>query len=412
MEALSLHPSLERQNCGEKIAAMVRGTCTKDAPAQPPKLGVRERKTARATSLDAALLAKKSTDRAKRLWAYLDYKTMDVFGHYPNYTFPGYRSSVGAFSSIFLFLGIFLRLVTTASDFVYSEPVISEDTRIFASDGNDPFAIPKVGLVFKKTGWKPFYDPTYFNFRFRQGYAGMASNSSYEDLADTPCSFVDIYGRIVEDEARCPAGPSTMLGNFFDRRFEFLHIAVMRCHNGTDADGKSVPGPCRTPAEIDALVWDGTITLMLEQKDLTPQASFPTKSLIRLKKQFRDYVHATYDMRFMVRFVTIQPRAFFDQFDPNAKQNFLVLDRTDTSYTDYRPVKLGMWNKPDPAYVPQYAAFYLLLGDEYVDQQRAWYSVFRLVESWGASVRPLTRPLYPPYPLAPTPVHPPYGRSW
>ena len=41
----------------------------------------------------------------------------------------------------------------------------------------------------------------------------MASNSSYEDLADMPCSFVDIYGRIVEDEARCPAGPSTMLGN-------------------------------------------------------------------------------------------------------------------------------------------------------------------------------------------------------
>ena len=46
----------------------------------------------------------------------------------------------------------------------------------------------------------------------------------------------------------------------------------MRCHNGTDSDGKSVPGPCRTPAEIDALMWDGTITLMLEQNDLTPQA--------------------------------------------------------------------------------------------------------------------------------------------
>ena len=189
----------------------------------------------------------------------------------------------------------------------------------------------------------------------------------------------------------------------------------MRCHNGTDADGKSVPGPCRTPAEIDALVWDGTITLMLEQKDLTPQASFPTKSLIRLKKQFRDYVHATYDLRFMVRFVTIQPRAFFDQFDPNANQHFLTLDRTDTSYTDYRPVKVGMWNKPDPAYVPQYAAFYLLLGDEYVDQQRAWYSVFRLVESWGASVRPLKKacPLYVPpcTPLHP-PLAPPYRRSW
>ena len=78
---------------------MVRGTCTRDEPAQPPKLTGREKKTARATSLEAALLAKKSADRAKRLWAIFDYKTLDIFGYYPNYTFPGYRSSVGAFSS-------------------------------------------------------------------------------------------------------------------------------------------------------------------------------------------------------------------------------------------------------------------------------------------------------------------------
>ena len=57
------------------------------------------------------------------------------------------------------------------------------------------------------------------------------------------------------------------------------------------------------------------------------QASFPTKSLIRLKKQFRDHVHATYDLRFMVRFVTIQPRAFFDQFDPNSKQKLRMLEK-------------------------------------------------------------------------------------
>ena len=145
----------------------MRGTSTKDQPKKPPKLGIKERMSAAGASKDHALLAKQSAE-LKRMWSAFDYKTLDVFGYYPNYTFPGYRSSVGAFSSIFLFLGIFLRLITTASDFIYSMPVITEDRRIFASDGIVPFAVPKVGVVFKQTGWKPFYDPTYFSFRFRQ----------------------------------------------------------------------------------------------------------------------------------------------------------------------------------------------------------------------------------------------------
>ena len=86
-----------------------------------------------------------------------------------------------------------------------------------------------------------------------------------------------------------------------------------------------------------------------------------------------------------VRFVNIQPRAFFDQFDENSKQHFVILDRVDTSYTDYRPIKVGMWNKADPSYVPQYAAFYLLLSDEFIAQERSWYTSFQLMESWGAS---------------------------
>ena len=205
---------------------MALGTDTRDPPAKPPKLGKRERMLAKRS--EAATLVKKSTERAKIMWEVFDYKTLDVFGYYPNYTFPGYRSSVGAFSSVFLFMGIFLRLVSTTSDFIYSQPVVSEDKRIFASNGNDPFNVPKVGLVFKQTGWKPFYDPTFFSFRFRQGYAGMASNSSYEDLADMPCSFVDIYGRIVEDEARCPAGSSTLLGNSVKLRRRLGDVTARR----------------------------------------------------------------------------------------------------------------------------------------------------------------------------------------
>ena len=90
-------------------------------------------------------------------------------------------------------------------------------------------------------------------------------------------------------------------------------------------------------------------------------------------------------MSFLVRYVTIQPRAFFDQYNPLANQEFVILDRVDTSYTDYRAEKVGKWNKADPTYVPQYAAWYVLLGEELIDQQRSWFSVFLLMQRWGAS---------------------------
>ena len=38
-------------------------------------------------------------------------------------------------------------------------------------------------------------------------------------------------------------------------------------------------------------------------------------SLVMLKKTFVSGVHATYDLYFTVRFVTVQPIAFFDSLD-------------------------------------------------------------------------------------------------
>ena len=35
----------------------------------------------------------------------------------------------------------------------------------------------------------------------------------------------------------------------------------------------------------------------------------------------------------------------------------------DVSLTDFRAEKVGKWNQADPSFVPQYAAFFLLLGE-------------------------------------------------
>ena len=234
----------------------------------------------------------------------------DVFGYAPTYTFPGFRSNFGGWSSVLLLLAVFLRVTTTFSDYVSAEPVVSENRIMFERDLETPFTLPKMGLVFKKTGWKPFYDPNYFTFRFQQGISGRASNSTYQDLGDRPCSFVDAHGRIIEDEARCPGKDGVILGNFFDASFRFVHISILRCHNGTDDDGRAKPGPCRPAEEIDELIWSGTVTLAVMQRDLELASSAPTTKLLLLKKQFISHVHPTYDIMFTVRFVTTTPRAY------------------------------------------------------------------------------------------------------
>ena len=152
-----------------------------------PKKGPPTGKSVASRSADGGVAAaKKTAETLKRMWQLFDFKSLDVFGHYPNYTFPGFRSKVGASSSVFLFLAVFLRVSTTSSDFITSTPVISEDRRIFAKDRADSFDVPKVGLVFKQTGWKPFYDPTYFNFRFRQACLPAHTTSTAPSRSDQP----------------------------------------------------------------------------------------------------------------------------------------------------------------------------------------------------------------------------------
>ena len=271
--------------------------------------------------------ASNSTTAAKKprgikgLIAMIDLRVCDVFGYAPTYTFPGFRSNFGGWSSVLLLLAVFLRVTTTFSDYVSAEPVVSENRIMFERDLETPFTLPKMGLVFKKTGWKPFYDPTYFRFRFQQGDSGRAANSTYEELEDQPCSFVDSYGRIIEDEARCPGKDGVILGNFFDASFRFVHISILRCHNGTDDDGRAKPGPCRPAEEIDELIWSGTVTLAVMQRDLELASSAPTTKLLLLKKQFISHVHPTYDIMFTVRFVTTTPRAYAARNSPLRKNS-------------------------------------------------------------------------------------------
>ena len=68
-------------------------------------------------------------------------------------------------------------------------------------------------------------------------------------------------------------------------------------------------------------------------------------------------------------------------------QEFVLFDHLSSLLTDFRPERVGKWNKADPSYVPQYCAFFLLLADEKIEQTRGSddVSIFSLFSSWGAS---------------------------
>ena len=384
------------------------------------------------SSNEAAQRALKAAQAASRRVALLirlaDVRNLDIFGYYPLYSFPGYRSNTGAWMSVVLAVGVALRVVTTLADFASPTPIINENLVLFPRDMTQLFPLPQFGLVFKRTGWEPFYDPNYFTFKFEQGYSGRASNSTYIDLGNAACSFVDPHGRIIEDEARCPATSSTdrelqphVVGNFFDTSFRFVRITMLRCHNGTDADGRTQGGSCRTPAEIDELIYAGTLTLGIAQADLDADSTDPFQNLLTFKRQFIRNVHPTYDTYFTVRSVreapnsffdeqptatncylplptaplplptasyrhvpprTVptphrsfwqEPRAFFNELTPNyGNREFVIYERTESSFTDFRSERIGRWNQPDPDFVPQYASYFLLLSQA---RHRATHSI-------------------------------------
>ena len=199
-----------------------------------------------------AELAEARKKRMKRLLTALDIRHADIFGYEPDYTFPGYRSRCGAFTTVLLMFAVLLRVVTRGLDFLNPQAIISENRLLFERDMQEAFELPKFGLVFKRTGWKPFYDPTYFTFRFQQGISPR-EQLDHQDLGDRPF-FVDAHGRIIEDEARCPTrrGPSSAT---FSRPLPLHPRRDRALPNGTD-DGPLDAGASRRPDEIDALIYE------------------------------------------------------------------------------------------------------------------------------------------------------------
>ena len=277
-----------------------------------------------------------------------DLKWVDQFPYVPSYRFHPYRSVIGATGSILLGFIFFLRIISSTMDFVEVPPIVTESRMQFPRDSNEEYALPRVGVQFRQNGWKPFNDPRYMQIAFDQGVIHKSGNISHAHLVEacppppppphahhvtpargelsrprrphpsaswtsaatprppTPprlvyarytslgtkeCSFVDRDGRLIADDARCPRTGGYMQGDFHDVTFSFVRARLARCDNGTDVEGKPLPGMCMTPAAIDATIYEGVLYLFEQEDDMRVDSDAPFMRIRQWRREFVTGAH-------------------------------------------------------------------------------------------------------------------------
>ena len=219
-----------------------------------------------------------------------DLKWIDQFPYYPAYRYHPYRSHCGAVASTFLIGILLLRMTSALVDYMERPPIVTEAREQFPRDSSNQYALPRVGVQFRQNGWKPFADPRYLQIIFEQGVISMSGNVTYTDLGTKECAFVDRDGRLIADGALCPLASGDaagyMQGDFHDVTFAFVRARLARCDNGTDVEGKPLPGMCMTPAAIDATIYEGVLYLFEQEDDMRVDSFAPFMRIRQWRREF------------------------------------------------------------------------------------------------------------------------------
>ena len=156
--------------------------------------------------------------------------------------------------------------------------------------------------------------------------------------------------------------------------FAFVRARLIRCNNGTDIEGKPLPGMCMMPSEIDRLVYNGVLYLFEQEEDMRVNDLVPFMRIRQWRREFVSGLHLSTDVYFTIRQVIRDARFIFDAYLPGFQSglSFMLLDDYQETYTDF---------DEDAA---QYSAFYFRLSREMVVQRRSNVSLFALFEAWGA----------------------------
>ena len=68
--------------------------------------------------------------------------------------------------------------------------------------------------------------------------------------------------------------------------FAFVRARLIRCNNGTDIEGKPLPGMCMMPSEIDRLVYNGVLYLFEQEEDMRVNDLVPFMRIRQWRREF------------------------------------------------------------------------------------------------------------------------------
>ena len=77
-----------------------------------------------------------------------------------------------------------------------------------------------------------------------------------------------------------------MQGDFHDVTFAFVRARLARCDNGTDVEGKPLPGMCMTPEAIDATIYEGVLYLFEQEDDMRVDSDAPFMRIRQWRREF------------------------------------------------------------------------------------------------------------------------------
>ena len=178
---------------------------------------------------------------------------------------------------------------------------------------------------------------------------------TYRDLGAKECAFVDKDGRLIADGALCPSASGAeagrLQGDFHDVKFSFVRARLLRCDNGTDVEGKPLPGMCMMPHEIDQLVYEGVLYMFEQENDMRVDNTEPFLRLRQWRREFMTGVHISTDVFFTVRQVTQEAQYIFDAYLPGFKSgdSFMLLHDYQVWSTTPRPLCSRRCGAPPPA---------------------------------------------------------------
>ena len=283
--------------------------------------------------------------------------------------YPAYRSLCSAAATLVALAACSLRIYQSIAQYSEASNIVTESYQLYPRDSSDHLRMVRIGLQLRREGWKPLEDPRYVSFRFEQGFISRTGNVSYVDLGSLDCSFVDRTGRLIADRVRCPLeGKGVLQGDVQDEEFRFLRARLLRCDNGTDDEGRALPGMCMPAEEIDHAVWGGVLYLFEQETDIGPDEPFPFMRLQQWRREFVSGTHISADVFLAERYVTSEPRYLFDE---KPAQRYLRVHEYAETFTDFEEE------------TREYAAFYFRRASGHLAQYRSRPSLFAMFEIWG-----------------------------